>query len=97
MESERLRNSLLAAISHDLRTPLSALVGLAESLHDDAAPAFERPSSARSPTRSATRRMRMNALVNNLLDMARLQAGRVRLQPPVAAARGSRRQRAEGA
>ncbi|MET0208710.1 MAG: DUF4118 domain-containing protein, partial [Burkholderiaceae bacterium] len=32
MESERLRNSLLAALSHDLRTPLTALVGLSESL-----------------------------------------------------------------
>ena len=32
MESERLRNSLLAALSHDLRTPLTSLVGLAESL-----------------------------------------------------------------
>jgi len=32
MESERLRNSLLSALSHDLRTPLSALVGLAETL-----------------------------------------------------------------
>ena len=31
MESERLRNSLLAAISHDLRTPLAALLGLAEA------------------------------------------------------------------
>ena len=32
MESERLRNPLLAAISHDLRTPLTSLVGLFESL-----------------------------------------------------------------
>ncbi len=32
MESERLRNTLLAAISHDVRTPLTALIGLAESL-----------------------------------------------------------------
>jgi two-component system sensor histidine kinase KdpD len=32
MESERLRNALLAAISHDVRTPLTALIGLAESL-----------------------------------------------------------------
>ncbi len=30
MESERLRNALLAAISHDVRTPLTALIGLAE-------------------------------------------------------------------
>ena len=32
IESERLRNSLLAALSHDLRTPLAGLVGLAETL-----------------------------------------------------------------
>ena len=32
IESERLRNSLLAALSHDLRTPLAALVGLADTL-----------------------------------------------------------------
>ena len=32
MESERLRNSLLGALSHDLRTPLTALVGLADTL-----------------------------------------------------------------
>ena len=32
MESERLRNALLAAISHDVRTPLAALIALAESL-----------------------------------------------------------------
>ena len=54
MESERLRNSLLSALSHDLRTPLAALVGLAESL------AMTRPAlSVRSSTprtRSPTRR-----------------------------------------
>ena len=32
IESERLRNSLLSALSHDLRTPLAALLGLAETL-----------------------------------------------------------------
>jgi two-component system sensor histidine kinase KdpD len=32
IESERLRNSLLSAISHDLRTPLASLVGLADTL-----------------------------------------------------------------
>ena len=42
MESERLRNSLLAALSHDLRTPLAALVGLAETLRADRAAAERR-------------------------------------------------------
>ena len=47
MESERLRNSLLAAISHDLRTPLAALVGMADSLAmtQPAADGRRRPSS----------------------------------------------------
>ena len=49
MESERLRNSLLAALSHDLRTPLTALVGLAETLSLDLA-------AAQSDARGAGRR-----------------------------------------
>jgi K+-sensing histidine kinase KdpD len=39
MESERLRNSLLAAVSHDLRTPLTVLQGLAELLTGPGLPA----------------------------------------------------------
>ena len=77
MESERLRNSLLAAISHDLRTPLSALVGMAESLTMMQLPG----SSAELETahRIKDAAMRMNSLVSNLLDMARLQSGPVQL------------------
>ena len=77
MESELLRNSLLSAISHDLRTPLSVLVGLAESLDMTTPP----PSAEQRKISAAMREesLRMNSLVNNLLDMARLQAGRVKL------------------
>lgn len=78
MESERLRNSLLSAISHDLRTPLTALVGLADSLTltGEALP------SAQMELVQAIREeaLRTSVLVNNLLDMARLQAGNVRLR-----------------
>jgi two-component system sensor histidine kinase KdpD len=77
MESERLRNSLLSAISHDLRTPLASLVGLADTL------AMTRPApSAQQLEISLAIRLsalRMNALVNNLLDMARLESGAVQL------------------
>jgi two-component system sensor histidine kinase KdpD len=77
MESERLRNSLLAAISHDLRTPLAALVGMAESLAMTQPP----PSGAQSEIADGIREaaLRMNSLVNNLLDMARLESGLVQL------------------
>lgn len=76
--SERLRNSLLAALSHDLRTPLTAIVGLADTL------SMARPAlAAGHPELIAAIRdeaLRTSALVNNLLDMARLEAGVVRLR-----------------
>jgi two-component system sensor histidine kinase KdpD len=77
MESERLRNSLLSAISHDLRTPLAALVGSAESLPLTPPPLA--PAHAQVATAMRDAAMRMNTLVNNLLDMARLEAGAVTL------------------
>lgn len=77
IESERLRNSLLAALSHDLRTPLAGLVGLAESLAlTQPALSAEQQEIARSLRAEA---MRMSAQVNNLLDMARIESGQVRL------------------
>ena len=79
MESERLRNSLLAALSHDLRTPLTAIVGLAESLSMTALPPLP---IAQQETALAIRdeSLRMNTLVNNLLDMARIQSGEIKLR-----------------
>ncbi|MBK5418109.1 two-component system sensor histidine kinase KdpD [Pseudomonas sp. TH31] len=75
MESERLRNSLLSAISHDLRTPLSVMVGLAEALKLTKPPLTgEAAEIAAAVGESA---LRMNTLVNNLLDMARLESGKV--------------------
>jgi two-component system sensor histidine kinase KdpD len=75
MESERLRNTLLAALSHDLRTPLTAMTGRAEAL------ALRAPDAAVRAEAEALRRetARMARLVANLLDMARLQDGSVRL------------------
>lgn len=77
MESERLRNSLLSAISHELRTPLAALVGLADALHmAQPTPTGQQGELILSIRNSA---LRMNALVNNLLDMVRLESGAVKL------------------
>jgi two-component system sensor histidine kinase KdpD len=78
MESERLRNSLLSALSHDLRTPLAALVGLAESL------ALTKPQLSDDQLDTAhaiaSEARRMGALVNNLLEMARIESGDVKLR-----------------
>jgi two-component system sensor histidine kinase KdpD len=76
MESERLRNALLAALSHDLRTPLTALVGLSESLAGSSpALAPEQHDMALALHEEA---LRMSALVANLLDMARIESGEVK-------------------
>lgn len=76
MESERLRNSVLSAISHDLRTPLTAIIGLASTLKESELPVSTRVELIEGVQEEA---FRMNNLVTNLLDMARLQAGKVKL------------------
>jgi two-component system, OmpR family, sensor histidine kinase KdpD len=77
MESERLRNSLLAALSHDLRTPLTVLVGLAESLTLTKPPLS--PAQFESAEAIQDEARRMSTLVSNLLDMARIESGEVKL------------------
>lgn len=86
IESERLRNSLLSALSHDLRTPLAALQGLAETLSAtladpaSAAAAPQRQAQALDAARAIEQQsLRINAMVHNLLDMARLQSGALKL------------------
>jgi two-component system sensor histidine kinase KdpD len=81
IESERLRNALLSAISHDLRTPLTTIVGFASMLAERsraAAPAAE-PKPAELADAIHDEALRMTGVVANLLDMARLQAGGVTL------------------
>ncbi|KVV58604.1 sensor protein KdpD [Burkholderia territorii] len=89
MESERLRNSLLSAISHDLRTPLTTIVGFSSMLANGRAAA--RDGDAAAAERGAQREgelvdaihdeaLRMTGIVTNLLDMARLQAGSLQLK-----------------
>lgn len=78
MESERLKSTLLAAISHDVRTPLTALIGLAESLQRASPPLSpQQADMARAMTSQARQ---LSALVTNLLDMARLQDGGINLR-----------------
>jgi len=80
MESERLRNSVLAALSHDLRTPLTALVGLSETLANELA-RDERPVDGESKALAIRNQARRTAqLVDNLLEMARLEVGRTALR-----------------
>lgn len=77
MESERLRNTLLAAMSHDIRTPLTALVGQAEVLAASTPLTDDQRTSAKTIGQEARE---LSTLVTNMLEMARLESGQAELR-----------------
>lgn len=78
METERLRNTLLTSVSHDIRTPLAALVGQAGNLltlHDSI------PSEAKRIAQCIHQDAdRLGNIVRNILDMASLQSGQIKIK-----------------
>ena len=78
-ERETLRNTLLASISHDLRTPLAAIAGAGSTLAQHGASLDERTriELARSVE---TKAREMSELVSNVLDLVRLESGQVALR-----------------
>lgn len=78
-EREHLRNSLLSAVSHDLRTPLTSISAAASTLLDQGA---QLPAEKRLELLHAIKdeSVRLNRLVTNLLEMTRLEDGRVRVK-----------------
>ncbi len=78
MAAERLRNSLLSSISHDLRTPLTSIVSSASTLVE-ADQALQPEDKLELCRAIYDEGLRMASLVNNILDMAKLDAGAVQL------------------
>ncbi len=82
--TEKLQTALLNSISHELRTPLASITGVLTSLGDSESTG--QPETQLDPVtrleliNSATRQaQRLNLLVQNLLDMTRLEAGAMHL------------------
>lgn len=78
-ETEGVRNTLLASISHDLRSPLSVIAGASSTLADrgDELDAQARKSLACSIENKARE---MSELVSNVLDLMRLESGQIALR-----------------
>lgn len=69
-KTESFRRELIANVSHDLRTPLTLICGYAEMMRD--LPGENNPENTQVIIDEATR---LTALVNDMLDLSKLQAG----------------------
>jgi two-component system sensor histidine kinase KdpD len=76
VETERLRAALLTSISHDLKTPLAAIIGAAGALRNLAAGMSDQ-ERADLLTTVIDESERLNRFIANLLDMTRLESGAV--------------------
>lgn len=79
VETEQMRNAMLASVSHDLRTPLATIMGTATALAEEGVD----PASPHGRTLLATLRdesERLEHQLGNLLEMTRIQGGTVRVK-----------------
>ena len=74
VETEFLRNTLLSGVSHDLRTPLAAITGAASTLMETSDRLTPQARAEMLDT-IYEEAERMERLINNLLDMTRLESG----------------------
>lgn len=75
-QTEHLRSTLLSSVSHDLRTPLAVISGAASVLLQG--PAVDDPAARRELLQTVVdESQRLARLVDNLLDMTRLESGGV--------------------
>jgi two-component system sensor histidine kinase KdpD len=77
--TEDLRNALLSSISHDLRTPLAAILASASSLHEFG-DSFDPGVRADLAATIQEEAVRLDAFVANLLHMTRLESGSVAIE-----------------
>jgi two-component system sensor histidine kinase KdpD len=78
IEIERARSALLSSVSHDLRTPLTAITGAATTLRDDVSAIG--PDTRRELAETiADEALRLHRLIGNLLDLTRLESGTLRV------------------
>jgi len=76
-QMEKMRRELIAGVSHELRTPLAAIRGFVQGMLDDVIPPRERPRCLALVLQETNR---LTAMTNDLLEMARLEAGGITLQ-----------------
>jgi len=76
--SDEVKTTLLRAVSHDLRSPLTAIMAAGEALAGEAISEADRRALAAAVSGEATR---LSGLVDKLLDLSRLEAGQAQPRP----------------
>ncbi|WP_273702920.1 response regulator, partial [Candidatus Accumulibacter vicinus] len=81
--ANRAKSAFLANMSHELRTPLNAVLGFSELLLRDAAGGRERLSPGQAQHLTTVHRSgdHLLTLINNVLDLSRIEAGRTTINP----------------
>jgi PAS domain S-box-containing protein len=82
LEAERLKDDFVATVSHELRTPLTPLKGFIVSLEQGL---VEDSPESRQEYYGIMRRQaeRLERLINDLLDVSRIESGSLRLEPQI--------------
>ena len=79
MNSDREKNLFMANMSHEIRTPLNAIIGFSQLLREEA----ESPRACHYVNAIATAGDNLLSLINDVLDLSKIEAGRVELKPEV--------------
>jgi len=77
-KAQKHKDEFIAAIGHELRTPMSAILGLNTILSEKLA---NQPEDLEAATHIRTSTNQLLTLINNILDFSQLQAGRMQLRP----------------
>jgi adenylate cyclase len=79
-EASKAKSDFLASMSHELRTPLNAIIGISEMLKEDAE--MDGDKHLEEPLGRVLRAGKLLfQLINEVLDLAKIEAGKLELQP----------------
>ena len=81
LEANRHKSIFLANMSHELRTPLNAILGFSELLRDDKTDRFDAGTEHRFLDQIHTSGQHLLGLINDILDLSKVEAGQMDLHP----------------
>ena len=79
-EANKHKSVFLANMSHELRTPLNAIIGFSELLIDSSAKQFDATTQQRFFTQIHTSGKHLLGLINDILDLSKVEAGQMELR-----------------